>query len=78
MGTNGLKAVTKILKESHIVILLVFVSLTFPVLITEEEKKSSYIFVFTLFGGASEDFIQALKAFIKPFKAPQRSVKIKI
>ena len=28
--------------------------------------------------GASKSFIKALKAFMKPFEAPQRSVKIKI
>ena len=28
--------------------------------------------------GASKGFIKALKAFRKPFEAPQRSVKIKI
>ena len=28
--------------------------------------------------GASKGFIKALKAFIKPFEAPQRSVKTKI
>ena len=28
--------------------------------------------------GASEGFIKVLKALIKPFEAPQRSVKIKI
>ena len=52
--------------------------LTFPVLILDEEKKLSYIFIFTLLCGASKGFMKALKAFIKPFEAPQRSVKIKI
>ena len=33
---------------------------------------------FTLLCGASKSFMKALKAFIKPCEAPQRSVKIKI
>ena len=36
------------------------------------------MFIFTLLCGASESFMKAFKAFIKPFEAPQRSVKIKI
>ena len=36
------------------------------------------IFIFTLLFGASKGFIKAFKVFIKPFEAPQRSVKIKI
>ena len=35
-------------------------------------------FYFTLLCGASKGFMKALKTFIKPFEAPQRSVKIKI
>ena len=34
--------------------------------------------MFALLCGASRDFMKALKAFRKPFEAPQRSVKIKI
>ena len=34
--------------------------------------------IFTLLCGASICFMKALKAFIKPFEAPQRSAKIKI
>ena len=41
-------------------------------------EKLSCIFNFTLLCGASEGFMKALKVFIKPFEAPQRSVKIKI
>ena len=44
-------------------------------------KKLSQIFIFTLLCGASKGFmkaLKALKAFIKPFEAPQRSEKIKI
>ena len=44
----------------------------------DEEKKVTLIFIFTLICGASKGFMKVLKAFIKPFEAPQRSVKIKI
>ena len=43
-----------------------------------EEKKLSSIFIFLLLFGTSKGFMNALKAFIKPFEAPQRSVEIKI
>ena len=33
--------------------------------------------ILTLLCGASKGFMKALKAFIKPFEVPQRSVKIK-
>ena len=45
--------------------------LSLPVLISDEEKKLSEIFIFTLLCGASEGFMKAFKAFIKPFEAPQ-------
>ena len=51
--------------------------LTLPVTIPDEEKNLSYIFIFT-FCGASKGFMKAFKALIKPFVAPNRSVKIKI
>ena len=51
---------------------------TLSVPIPDEEKKLSQIFIFTLLCGDSKDFLKALKAFIKPFESPQRSVKIKI
>ena len=35
------------------------------------------IFIFTLLFGASKRFMKALETFIKPFEAPQGSVKIK-
>ena len=35
--------------------------------------RSSQTFIFTLLCGASKGFMNALKAFIKPFEAPQRS-----
>ena len=50
--------------------------LAIPIL--DEEKKLRSIFIFILLCGASKGFMKALKAFIKPFEAPQRSVKIKI
>ena len=54
--------------------------LTLPVPIPDEEKKLSFTFIFTLLCGASKGFVKALnlKAFIKFFEAPKRSVKIKI
>ena len=52
--------------------------LTLTVPIPDKKKKLTYIFIFTLLGGASKGFMKALKAFIKPFEAPQRSLKIKI
>ena len=36
------------------------------------------ITIFTLLCGTSKIFMKALKAFIKPFEAPQRSAEIKI
>ena len=36
------------------------------------------MFIFILNCGASEGFIKTLRAFIEPFEAPQRSMKIKI
>ena len=52
--------------------------LNIPVPIPNEEKKISQIFVSTLLSGASKGFMKTFKAFIKPFKVAQRSVKIKI
>ena len=49
---------------------------TLPVPILDEERKLIYTFIFKLLCGASKDFMKALKAFIEPFEAPQRSVKI--
>ena len=39
--------------------------------VSGEEKKLTKIFIFMPVGGASKGFMKALKAFIKPFKAPQ-------
>ena len=36
------------------------------------------IFILTLLCGVSKGFMKVLQAFIKPFEASQRSVKIKI
>ena len=44
----------------------------------DKEKKLSLVFIFTLLRGASKGFKKALKSFIKPFEASQRSVKIRI
>ena len=52
--------------------------LTLPAPIPGKERKLTLIFIFTLLCGASKGFMKAFKAFIKPFEAPQRSVKIKI
>ena len=52
--------------------------LTLPVPISDKEKKLSQIFIFTLLCDTSKGFMKALKTFIKPFEAPQRSVKVKI
>ena len=41
-------------------------------------EKINLIFLFTLLSGASKGFMKTLKALIKPFGTPQRSVKIKI
>ena len=40
--------------------------------------KIKLIFILTLLCRASKGFIEAFKAFTKPFEAPQRSMKIKI
>ena len=52
--------------------------LTQNVSIPAKKEKLTSIFIFILLCGASKGFIKVLKAFIKPFEAPQRSVKIKI
>ena len=52
--------------------------LTFSVPIPDKEKKVTYIFIFTFLCGATKGFMKALKAFVKRFKEPQQSVKIKI
>ena len=41
-------------------------------------EKITKILNFTLLCGASKSFMKAFKAFIKPFEAPQRSMKIKL
>ena len=46
-----------------------------PVPIPDEEKKLTWVFIFTLLCGVSKGL---LKAFKEPFEAPKRSVKIKI
>ena len=44
---------------------------------SDEEKIINLNFIFILIFGALKGFIKALKALIKPFKAPQRSMEIK-
>ena len=64
--------------ELHYQNILVTPFLILPVPIPDEEKKLTEIFIFTRLCGASKGFMKVLEAFIKPFEAPQRSVKIKI
>ena len=40
-------------------------------------EKIKLMFIFILLCGASKGVMKALKVFIKPFEAPQRSMKIK-
>ena len=49
-----------------------------PVQIQDEERKLTEIFIFELLYGASKCFTKALKALMKPYEAPQGSIKIKI
>ena len=51
---------------------------TLPFLISDEGRKLTHIFIFTLLCGASKGFMKALKAFIKLFEAPQRRMKTNI
>ena len=51
---------------------------TIPVPIPDQEEKLPSIFIFTLLCGVLKGFMKTLKASIKLFEAPQRSVKIKI
>ena len=55
--------------------------LTLPALYISEsciKIKINLNFIFTLLCETSTGSMKAFKAFIKPFEAPQRSVKIKI
>ena len=57
------------------------IRLTLNVLYISEsciEIKIKLNFILTLLCGSSKGFMKAFKAFLKPFEAPQRSVKIKI
>ena len=62
---------TKILADFEICI-------SVPLTQSRTKRKKKLNFYFTLLYGASKGFMKALKVFIKPFEAPQRSVKIKI
>ena len=61
------------IKVVHVISLLTLLA---PIL--DEDKKLTKMFIFTFLCGATKGFMKAFKAFIKPFEAPQRSVKIKI
>ena len=52
-------------------------TLNLPVSIPDEEKKLNF-FIFLLLCGVSKGFMKAIKPFIKPFEASQRSAKTKI
>ena len=52
--------------------------LTLNVPIPDKKKKSTEILIFTLLCGVSKGFMNALKAFMKPFEAPEGSMKIEI
>ena len=70
---------TKLLNYVHCYMnLKTYGTLNLNVPIPDKKKKITLILIFKLLCGASKSFIIALKAFIKPFEAPQRSVKIKI
>ena len=43
-----------------------------------QREKIDWNVLFNFFCSASKDFAKTLKTFIKPFEAPQKSVKIKI
>ena len=58
-----------------------FLILTLPASFISErfvKIKINLSFYFYTSCGVSKDFMKALKAFINPFEAPQRSVKLKI
>ena len=59
--------------ERGLTILKFFKSLTLLFPIADEDRKSTYIFICTLLCAASKGFMKILKAFIKPFGAPERS-----
>ena len=52
--------------------------LTLPVPLPNKKRKLTLIFIFILLCGPSKGFVKFLKAFEKPFEAPQKSVKMKI
>ena len=65
-------------RKLHLLCIVIIFTLTLSVTTPDEEKKITAIFIFTLLCGPSKGFMKVLKAFIKPFEAPQKSVKIKI
>ena len=52
---------------------LVPTMLTLHVPNPDEEKKLRQVFIFTLLCGAPIGLMKALKAFVKPFEAPERT-----
>ena len=70
--TNQMRFIAPAIYNTHHAYFLFQMSgLTSPVSILSEQRKLTYIIIFKLLCGA-------LQAFMKPFEAPQRSVKIKI
>ena len=70
--------ILQFLAPARIQICLKCLTLSVPIL--DEEKKFTTrerVKIFTLLWGAAKGFTKALKAFIKPFEAPEKSVKIK-
>ena len=65
-------------RKLHLLCIVIIFTLTLSVTTPDKEKKITEIFIFTPFCGPSKGFMKALTAFIKPFEAPQKSVKIKI
>ena len=55
---------------------MMFLLITLPVSIPDEERNLNLSFKFLC--APPKGFMKALKAFIKPIEAPQRSEKIKI
>ena len=50
------------------------VCLTLPVPILPEERKLTYIFIFTVLCGATKSFMKVSQAFIKPLQQQYRKV----
>ena len=57
---------------------LCIIELTLPDAIPDGERKLTELFIFSLLCVVSKGFMKAFKAFIKPFDATQRSLKINL